>query len=148
MKVVLLQDVEKLGRTGDVKNVADGYGKNYLLPRGLAVVATPGAVKTVGVQKTAAAVRQARTAAEMAELAASLEGKQVEVTVKAGAKDRIYGSVTSADVARALNKLTGLNIEKKRIEMEKPVHELGTFKAMVKLSPEHSATISVVVKGE
>lgn len=148
MKVVLLQDVNKLGRAGDVKTVADGYAKNYLIPRGLAIQATEGSVKVAELQKKAVAARQARTESEIAELASQLEGKEVEVVVKAGPKDRIYGAVTSADIAKALKKATGYDVDKKRIELEKPIHELGTFNATVKLSAEHSPNVKVVVKGE
>ncbi|MEW6033532.1 MAG: 50S ribosomal protein L9 [Chloroflexota bacterium] len=148
MKIVLLQDVHNVGRAGEVKNVADGYARNYLMPRGLALQATPGAVKVAEMQKRAAALRQARTEVELAELAANIEGKVVEVVVKAGAKERIYGSVTSRDIAQALAELTGFDIDKKRVEMEKPIHELGTFTATVKLSASLAPKVTINVKRE
>ena len=148
MKVVLLRDVAKLGKSGETKVVADGYGKNFLLPRGLAVSASEGTVKIAALQKQINAAREDRTQSEIEELAKQIEGKQVELTAKVGAKDRIYGSITSADIAKALKKLTGLDIDKKRIELEKPIHEVGAFSATIKLSAEFAPRVTVVVKGE
>ena len=149
MKVVLLQDVKNVGRVGDVKDVADGYAKNYLLPASLAALATSGAMRQAEEIKKAAKARTARGEGEMAEMASKLEGQTVEVRVKAGAEgSRIYGSVTTEDIAEALQKKVGFEVDKKRIDLEKPIHELGAFPVTVKLSSSLNPRVTVVVKGE
>ena len=148
MKIVLKQDVYNVGRVGDVKEVAAGYARNYLIPRDLAQLATPGAIKSAEVWKKSATAQQAKTDAELAELAESIKGKEVEVSVKAGSKDRIYGSVTSGDIAAALKDLVGFEVDRKRIDLKKPIHELGTFEVTVRLSSQLTPKITVIVTGE
>lgn len=147
MKVVLTQDVDKLGKTGEVKNVADGYARNYLMPRGLAVPATADALKLATDQAQASARRKARSDAELQAQAKAIEGKTLDIKVKAGPKDRIYGAVTAADIAVAL-KEAGFDIDKKQVDLEKPIHELGTFTVSVRLTAKLTPKVTVVVKGE
>ncbi|MBI2957822.1 MAG: 50S ribosomal protein L9 [Chloroflexi bacterium] len=148
MKIVLLQDVKNVGHPGDVREVSAGYAKNYLIPAGLAALATAGTVKQAEQLKKAAETRKARTEADLSGVAEKLNGQQVEIAVKAGVEGgRIYGSVTNEDIAEALKKL-GFEVDKKRIDLEKPIHELGSFPVVVKLSAELAPTITVIVKGE
>jgi large subunit ribosomal protein L9 len=149
MKVVLLQDVKNVGHVGDVKEVSDGYAKNFLLPAGKAALATPGAIKQTEELKRTAKAREAKTESEVAGLASKLEGQSVEIRVKAGVEGgRIYGSVTTEDIAQALEKKVGFVVDKKRIDLEQPIHELGTFQATVKLTATLTPRVTVVVKGE
>lgn len=148
MKVVLLQDVKNIGAPGDVKEVSDGYAKNYLIPAGMAAIALPGTIAQAEQLRKASAARRAKTDSELTDYAEKINGKQVEITVKAGTDGgRIYGSVTTEDISNALKKM-GLEVDKKRIELDKPIHELGTFPVTVKLSGSITPTITVVVKGE
>lgn len=148
MKVVLLQDVKNVGGPGEVKDVSAGYAKNYLIPAGLAALASPATMKQAEQLRKASDARQARTESELSEVAAKLNGQQVEIQVKAGKEGcRIYGSVTNEDIAEALKK-AGFEVDKKRIDLEKPIHELGTFPVIIKLSATQNPSITVLVKGE
>ncbi|MBI2859114.1 MAG: 50S ribosomal protein L9 [Chloroflexi bacterium] len=148
MKVVLLKDVKNVGRPGDVKDVTAGYAKNYLIPSGMAALASPAAVKQAEQLRKATAARTARTETELSELSSRLNGQQVEILVKAGAEGgRIYGSVTTEAIAEALKKI-GFEIDKKRIDLERPIHELGSFPVTIKLGGNLTPSVTVVVKGE
>lgn len=148
MKVVLLKEVKNVGRPGDVKEVSAGYARNYLIPAGLAAPAAPAAIKQAEQLRKAAESREARSETEISDLAKKLNGQQVEIAVKAGKEGgRIYGSVTNEDIAEALKK-AGFDIDRKRIDIEKPLHELGSFPVIVKLSAAQNPSITVVVKGE
>ena len=105
-------------------------------------------MKTGKTWKKAAVARQARTDVELSELAENIQGKEVDIVVKVGAKDRLYGSVTTGDIASRLKGLTGFEVDKKRIDLKKPIHELGSFEVVVKLSSQLTPKITVNVKGE
>jgi large subunit ribosomal protein L9 len=141
MKVVFLQDVPNVAKAGDVKEVAAGYGRNFLIPRKLAVLASPQAMSQV---KTGEKV-QARTDDELAELASQLDGKEVSLKAHAGAKERLYGSITSADIAAELEKATGIFVDKRKIELDKPIHKLGSYELTVKLGKDITPKITVKV---
>ncbi len=148
MKVVLLQDVKNIGGPGEVKDVSAGYAKNYLIPAGLAALATPNTVKQAAQLQKASAARIARTESGLSDLSARIDGQQVEILVKAGVEGgRIYGSVTSDDIASALKKI-GFEVDKRRIDLEKPIHELGSFPVTIKLGGNLAPSVTVVVKGE
>ena len=148
MKVVLLQDVLRLGKAGEVKEVADGYGRNFLLPRGLAEFATPSLLKRAEEQRQAEARRQLLADAELASLAQSLEGVEVAVKAKVGAQGRLFGAITAGDIADELQRVTGQDIDKKKIELEEPIHQLGQYEVEVRLSKELVPKIRVVVEEE
>jgi large subunit ribosomal protein L9 len=141
MKVVFLQDVPDLARAGDVKEVADGYARNFLIPRKMAALASPQAMSQV---KTSAQI-QAHTDEELVELAAKLEGKEVSLKAHAGAKERLYGSITSADIAAELENATGIAVDKRKIELEKPIHQLGSYELTIKLGKDIAPKITVNV---
>jgi large subunit ribosomal protein L9 len=136
MKVVFIEDVPNVAETGEIKDVADGYGRNYLIPRKLAVLADARATQIVETRKKRKARIEAETEAEMRELAKQLEGLDIVIKAKAGAKDRLYGSITNADIAEEVNKSAGLEIDKRKIELEKPIHEIGSYDIPIRLTKD------------
>ena len=148
MRVVLLQDVPRLGSVGEVRDVASGYARNFLLPRGLAEVATPAVMKRVEEIRKAEDKRQALLEADMMSLAQTLEGVEVTLKAKVGAQERLYGAITSGDIAEELGRVTGQDIDKRKIELEEPIRQLGEYEVLVRLSKEVAPTIKVVVAEE
>lgn len=146
-RIILLEDVEGLGKQGDVVTVADGYARNYLLPRGLAERATPQAQQRVEKMKRARAERLERELQEARELAARLQSVRCTVPVKAGVEGKIYGSVTAAGIADALS-AEGIEIDRRQIELAQPIKELGVFKVPIKLHPQVETTLEVWVVEE
>ena len=148
MKVVLTQEVKGLGQPGQIKEVADGYARNYLLPQGLATMATPGAVKEVEQRQAAERKRQEKLDQEMRSVGTKLDGTTVTVRSKVGEGGKLYGSITTQDVAEALEKQAGQSVDRRKIEIEEPVRHVGEYKIPVKLSKNVTATINLVVEGE
>ena len=148
MKVVFVENVPQVANAGEVKDVADGYGRNYLLPRKLAVRASASALRQLQLQHEAADRKSARVESEAEVLAELLEGTTLEVVVKAGAQGRLYGSVTNAHLAGELEKLTRHPIDRRRVMLADPIRRLGSYPVTVRLSNEHSATITVQVRAE
>jgi large subunit ribosomal protein L9 len=147
MKVLLLKDVYKLGHAGDVKKVADGYGRNFLLLQGLAVLATPGALKTVEKIKAKAAVTRAVLNKEMGGLAEQVEGLELIFTSKAGETGKLYGSITPQMIADAINKKLGIQIERHQVETE-PIRNLGEHVALIRLTVDLTPKVKVLVYRE
>jgi large subunit ribosomal protein L9 len=145
MKVIFLQDVPNVAQAGEVKEVADGYGRNFLIPRKLATLATP---QVTSQTETKAQKMEARLTAELKELASQLEGKEVSLKAKAGAKERLYGSITSADIAAELNNTTGLDIDKRKIELDEPIRQLGSYEIAIRLAGDIVPKIRVTVTEE
>jgi large subunit ribosomal protein L9 len=145
MKVIFLQDVPQLAQAGQVKEVADGYARNYLIPRKLAALAQPKAVSQIEIK---ARKMEAHLTAELQELAGQLEGKEVSLRAKAGAKEKLYGSITSADIAAELKNVTGLEIDKRKIGLEEPIRQLGNYEVVIKLGKDIAPTIRVTVTEE
>ena len=148
MKVIFLQDVPSVGRVGEIKEVASGYGRNFLIPQKLAVLASSSAVGLIEAQRKIDARNRKQTEAELADLANQLEGKEVFLKAKVGAKDRLYGSITNADIAAELEKSTGLVIDKKKIELDKPINQLGSCEVPIRLAKDVVPKIKVTVTGE
>jgi len=149
MEVILLKDVPRLGRAGELRNVAPGYARNYLVPEGLATLVTKGALKQLELQSQAEARRQRQLEAEAREFAAQLEGVTLTLTAKTGEKDRLYGSITSGDIADALETEIGKSVDRRKIELEEPIRELGTYSVPFKLLSDLAPTIVVeVIKKE
>ncbi len=147
MKVILLTDVKGMGKKQEIVNVSDGYARNFLFPKKLAMEATPGAAREV--ERRQAAERQRETERRLAaeKKAASLRGKVVTVTAKCGAQGRLYGSVTGAEIAEALKSQHGVEIDKRKIELSDPIRTVGETDIVVKLYPEISARMIVRVTG-
>lgn len=148
MEVLLLKDVEDLGEAGEIKRVADGYARNYLVPRGLAVRATPGAIKQAEKQRQATARRQAKELTEAQALAQALDGVSVSFQARAGESDRLYGSITNVNIAEALEEKTGLEVDRRKFDMEEPLKELGTHAVTIRLAPGAEAKVTVVIERE
>lgn len=145
MKVIFLQDVPKVAKTGEVKEVADGYGRNFLLPHRLAVPATGGAMKEMAALIKREASRRAKTEAELAELANQLNGKEVILKAKAGAEKQLYGSITTADIAAELESTHSLVIDKRKIDLAETIRQVGSYDVAVKLSKDLIPKIKVTV---
>lgn len=145
MKLILNQEIRGVGAPGDVVEVADGYGRNYLLPRNLARAATRGAVaQAEGIR----ARRQAREIADLEQartMAGHLQALRVRVPVRAGESGRLFGSVTVAQVADAVSAVAGVTIDRRRIHLAQPIRQLGQHQFTVRLHPEVEATIKVEV---
>jgi large subunit ribosomal protein L9 len=141
MNVIFLQDVPDVARAGEVKEVTDGYARNFLIPRKMAALASPQALSQVVTSEKV----EAKTNEELIELASQLEGKEVSLKAHAGAKERLYGSITSADIAAELESATGLVVDKRKIELEKPIHQLGSYELTIKLGKDITPKITVNV---
>lgn len=148
MKVVFLEDVPNVAKAGDIKEVADGYFRNFLLPRKLATVATPAELKRLETQRQAEARREAKLEKEAENFAKLLQDTTVVIRMRAGKDNKLYGSVTSADIAKEIKKLTKQDIDKRRIELPEPIRELGKREVSIKLTKDITATITVVVEPE
>ncbi|MFC1916160.1 50S ribosomal protein L9, partial [Chloroflexota bacterium] len=136
MKVVFLEDVPGVAEAGEMKEVADGYGRNFLIPKKLAVLADSGATHIIEAQLKKRARRQAQTEAEMKELAQQLEGQEIVLKARAGATDRLYGSITNADIAEELSKSAGLVVDKRKIELAEPIREVGSYEIAIRLTKD------------
>lgn len=148
MKVVLLKEVQGIGAPGTVKDVADGYARNFLLPRKLATPATAGALKQVDQLNAANERKQAKIEAEAAALAQQIEGQEVTFKVRAGEEGRMYGSVTNADVAEVLSRQIGQEVDRRKVVLEEPIHMLGSFDVRVRLTANQVPTVKVLVEAE
>src|SRR5512142_1099863 len=147
MKVLLIKDVYKLGRAGDVKKVADGFGRNFLLPQKLAVLATPGAMKTIEKVRAKAEVQRSALNTELKDLADHINGITLTFPVKAGETGKLYGSITSQDVAAAIQEQTRYEVKRQQIDMQ-PIRELGEYKAHVRLTIDLMPEVKIVVRRE
>jgi large subunit ribosomal protein L9 len=147
MKVMLVKDVYKLGRAGDIKKVADGYGRNYLLPQGLAVLATGGALNQVEKVRKQAEIRRAEQNSELKGLADQIKGIVVSFGAKAGDTGKLYGSITTQDVATAISEQTRFEVKKHQIDMQ-PIRNLGEFTAHVRLTMDLVPEVKIIVHRE
>lgn len=145
MKVIFLEDVKGKGKKGELKDVSDGYARNFLLPKKLAKEATADNLNTFKLQEKAKAAQIAREKAEAQENAKKLENMQVKVAAKAGANGRLFGAVTSKEISEALAKQHGMNIEKNKIVLSEPIKSYGAFDVKCKFGYEISGVIHVLV---
>lgn len=145
MKIILQRDVEKLGEAGDIVEVKDGYARNYLLPRGLAVQATKGAVRHVERVRATEEARLNREREEAEVLAAKVTKTPVQIAGQAGEDGRLFGSVTAPQIADAIAVTIGEQIDRRRIHLEEPIRSTGTHEVEIRLHPEVHATLTVVV---
>ena len=142
MKVIFMQDVSNVAKAGEIKEVADGYGRNFLIPKKLALLAkSPASI----IQFKMEAQSQANNQAELVGLAQQLEGKEIILKAHAGAKDRLHGSITSADIASELNNSTGLVVDKRKIELAEPIRQLGGYEVTIRLAKDIIPKIKVTV---
>jgi large subunit ribosomal protein L9 len=146
VKVVLVKDVATLGKRGDTCSVADGYARNYLLPRGLAVEATPANIKKFEVERSASERRTERETAQAEASAARLEGFSLTVRAKAGEEGRLFGSVTTKDIAAGIKSVLGLDLDRRQIDLPDPIKSTGSYRAVVRLGRSIPREITVVVE--
>jgi large subunit ribosomal protein L9 len=147
MKVLLIKDVYKLGRAGDVKKVADGYGRNFLIPQGMAVLATAGAVSKAEAIRTKAAERRNLLNEEMSVVAEALKKVQISFGARAGETGKLYGSITSQEVADAIQQKTGFPVKRQQLDMQ-PLRSLGEHNVRVRLTMDLIPEIKVTVVRE
>ena len=147
MKVLLLEDVYKLGRAGDVKKVAPGYARNYLMPQGLAVLATPGAIKQAGRIQKEGEIKRAKVNLELGGVAEQLEGKRFTFAAKASETRRLYGSINTQMMAEAISQEIGVTVEAKQIESQ-PLRMIGMHNVAVRLTVDLIPEIEVIVHRE
>ena len=145
MKLILTQEVTGLGTPGDVVEVKDGYGRNYLVPRGFAVAWTKGGEKQVESIRKARSTREIKSLEEAQQVRATLEGTKVTLPAKAGANGRLFGAVTTADVAEAVAKVGGPKVDRRKVELQQPIKSLGDYSVLVRLHPEVQAKVAVSV---
>ena len=145
MKLILTQEVSGLGAPGDVVEVKDGYGRNYLVPRGEAIRWTRGGEKTIDSIKAARASRAVRDHAHAVEVKGKLEGQPVQLKVRAGEGGRLFGAVTAADIADALAAASGETVDKRTLVLGNPIKSLGSHEVSVKLSDEVTAKVTLNV---
>jgi large subunit ribosomal protein L9 len=145
MKLILTQEVAGLGGPGDVVEVKDGYGRNYLMPRGAAIRWTPGGEKQVSSIRRGREVREVRDLGQAKEIQEQLQALKVELPVRAGDGGRLFGAVTVADIVEAVGKAGGPKVDKRRIEIGQPIKTVGAHQVVVRLHPDVAATVSVEV---
>ena len=148
MKVILRQDVPKVGDKGTVKTVSDGFARNYLIPQGLAIYATPGELKTLAVNQEVADRKIARQERDLQALASKIEGKTLTFEVRAGEGGRLYGSITASDVAERLATIVGTEIDRRKMLVGDPIREVGEHMVTVHLVGKLRPQIKVVVVGQ
>ena len=145
MRVIFLEDVPNVASAGDIKEVADGYGRNFLIPKKLALLANSPAASLVEAQRKIKSRSQAQSREELLELAQQLEGKELTLKGRAGAKGRLHGSITSADIAAELQNTANLVVDKKKIELAEPIRQLGSHEVTVRLASDITPKIMVTV---
>lgn len=145
MQVILLKDVKGSGKAGQIVKVSDGYARNMLLPKGLAIEATDANVKSLKKKEALEAEKRAEEKKEAQEIAEKLKNIKIVIKTKSGEGGKLFGSITSKDIAEETLKQTGLSIDKKKIQMKSAIKSIGTFDIDVKLYPEVVGTLTVVV---
>jgi len=148
MEVLLMKDVENVGNAGEIKSVANGYARNYLIPRGLAVVATAGARRQAEQIRKAAEARRQKAMHAAQSLAERIAGLELVFEMRAGENDKLYGSVTAADIAEKISQAVGEEIDKRRLQLDHSLRELGVYQVGVKLLGDIVPEVTVKVEAE
>ena len=146
MKVILLQDVKGKGKKGQMLEVSDGYARNFMLPKKMAIEATPDAINTMRMNDKATQERIAREKAEAMEVSKKLRELTVTVTAKGGGNGRLFGSITNAEIAEALEKKTGIKLDKRKIVLSETIKNVGTYTVTCKLGYEITAPLTVKIE--
>ena len=148
MKVIFLKDVPKIGRTGEIKEVADGYARNYLVKNGLAAPAIKEFTAGVEARQGAAERKQARVEADLKTMANKINGTEIMLLAKAGSSGKLYGAITTADIAKALHLKTGFDIDKRKIELPEQIKGMGNYRVTLRLSGKLAPEIRVMVQAK
>jgi len=148
MKVILTEDIKNLGTIGTIQEVKNGYARNYLLPRGLAKPATPGAMKLIEQKKAADEKKLVRAEEDNRSLATQIEQQTIRLTARVGQNGRLYGSITSAQIADALSALVGQEIDRRKVDLAENIHSIGQYEVPVRLVGRLAPKVKVVVEGE
>jgi large subunit ribosomal protein L9 len=148
MRVIFLHDVPSVARAGEVREVADGYGRNFLLPKGLATLATPNELKRLELRRQAEAQQQALSEEEARALAEKVEGLVLTLKAKVGAKGRLYGSITNADIAQGVSRIADCEVDKHKVRLEEPIREVGEYEVVLRLSKDVVPKLKVIVEAE
>jgi large subunit ribosomal protein L9 len=148
MKVILLTDLPGKGKAGEIREVSKGYAKNFLLPRGLALVATPAVIKEAEARQERERLEKSIDREKLVELARQIEGKEIRITARRGAGERLFGSITAADIAEELSRTIGSVVDKKSIDIDKALRETGSYPVTVKLASDIKPQITVVIEEE
>ncbi|MDR0286342.1 MAG: 50S ribosomal protein L9 [Clostridiales bacterium] len=146
MKVILLQDVKSLGKKDSIVEVSDGYGRNYLIPRKIAIEANPGNLNEVKSRKDSEEAKRQRELGAAKAVALQIDGKDITIEAKAGESGKLFGAISNADIADSIKKTFGIEIDKKKIMLADPIKAIGTFSAEVKLHQGVSAKVTVIVR--
>jgi large subunit ribosomal protein L9 len=146
MKVIFIEDVTNVAKAGDIKEVADGYARNFLIPKKMAAIATTRSIVDAKSQMEKRIRERAKTESEFKELAARLEGKEIVLTAKTGGKEKLYGSITAEDIATGLQSAFGVVVDKRKIEIPESIRQVGTFPVVLRLATDIAANINVTVK--
>lgn len=148
MKVILMQDVKKLGIKGEIKELSDGYARNYLIPKGLVMEATSSKLKEAQEKNVRDEKKKVKEYEKAEALKSRLDGKNIEIKVKTGGSDKLFGAVTAREIADILQKDFNIVIDKKKIDIKEPIKHLGEFPVKLKLYPAVQAEIKLTVKSE
>jgi len=148
MKIAFLEDIPNVAKAGDIKEVADGYARNYILPKKLGVLASADVASVIEAQRHSRSRKEARREADLVALGQKLEGTEIKLEAKAGSKDRLYGAITAAEIAAQLESQTGISIDKKKIELAEPIRKLGSHQLSIKLGHEVTPKITVTVSAK
>lgn len=143
MKVILRTDVERVGKKGDVIDVADGHARNYLLPKGLAIKASPGALAQAAAMRRARDLRDARDREGAEAVARALVARVIRIPVRAGSEGRLFGSITAADIVRAVAAETGIELDRRKLHLEEPIKSVGTHEVPVKLHADVEFRVTI-----
>jgi large subunit ribosomal protein L9 len=147
MRLILRQDIRELGHKGDIVDVADGYARNYLLPRGLALVASEGAIAQAGAMRRSRDLADAKAKAGAQEIAVRISGRSVTIKARVGAEGRLFGSVTAADIADAVHNQLGVELDRRKLHLDGPIKTAGTHDIAAKLHADVEARVIVEVVG-
>jgi large subunit ribosomal protein L9 len=148
MKVLLNESVKNIGRAGEIKEVKNGYARNFLIPRGLARMATGGTVKQAEAQRQAEERREARNVSANQSLGEKLAAARITLRARGGEQGRLYGAITSTDIATALSAEVGQEIDRRRVELEDPIRQLGEYKISVRLARDIVPQVTVTVESD
>lgn len=146
MKVIFLKDVSGKGKTREIKEVSTGYARNFLLPRGLALRVTPGAMKQLELELRRGEAQEVLDEAKLVKLAEQIEGREIRLEARGGGGDRLFGSITAAEIAEELSRIIDFSIDKRKIDLDKPLRQVGSHEVTIKLAKDLRPRIKVVIE--